>query len=112
MALHNPTFTDVIPISKATVPIVKFYDSETGIHVDLNCNETIGRVNTGMLSVYCGLYPPLRPMLFVIKKWAKSLGFNDPSGTSGPPTLSSYALSLMAIGYLQVRFILRLFDSN
>lgn len=56
------------------------------------------------MGAYCDLSPDLvRPMIMVIKRWAKSHGLNDPSGQNGPVTFSSYALTLMVIGFLQVR---------
>lgn len=48
--------------------------------------------------------PLLRQMVWFIKKWAKPLGLNDPGRTTnGQMSFSSYALTLMAIGHLQVR---------
>ena len=39
----------------------------------------------------------VRPLVVVVKKWAKTQGINDAS----QGTLSSYALTLMVIHYLQ-----------
>jgi len=45
-------------------------------------------------------------MVYALKLWAKAFNLNDPSGANGPPTMSSYCLTLMAIAYLQVRGVL------
>lgn len=55
-----------------------------------------------MIAHYCKLFPPLPALLLAVKKWAKSLGLNNPSGRGGSASFSSYALSVMTIGYLQV----------
>lgn len=47
------------------------------------------------------MLPILRPLLHIIKRWAKPLGLNSPSTAEGS-TFSSYALTLMTIGWLQV----------
>lgn len=104
-------FRNVIAITTASVPIVKFEDPATGLHVDLNCNEQLGLVNTILLNNYCAAWTPLRRMIFFLKKWAKSLGLNDPSGTAGPSSFSSYCLALMTVGFLQVRWIRRVWRS-
>jgi len=36
-----------------------------------------------------------------IKQWAKPLGLNDPSGSQGPSSFSSYCLTMMTIGLFQ-----------
>lgn len=40
-------------------------------------------------------------MIHALKRWASSQGINDNSGATGPATMSSYCLTLMAIAYLQ-----------
>ncbi|KAG9003020.1 hypothetical protein FRB93_011307 [Tulasnella sp. JGI-2019a] len=105
-ALQRAGFTQVIAITSASVPIVKFQDPATGLHVDLNCNEQLGLINTILLNNYCLAWPHLRRMLFFIKKWAKSVGLNDPSGVSGPSSFSSYCLALMTVAYLQAKGVL------
>lgn len=101
--LEGHGFTNVIAIPQASVPIVKFFDPRTGLHVDLNCNNRLGLINTALLQAYCDLWAPLRLMIFFVKTWAKSWALNDPSGANGPASFSSYCLALMCVAYLQVR---------
>lgn len=51
-------------------------------------------------------------MVFALKLWAKAFDLNDPSGANGPPTMSSYCLTLMAIAYLQSRRVLPNLQAN
>ncbi|KAG8848439.1 hypothetical protein FRB96_001225 [Tulasnella sp. 330] len=111
-ALQRAGFTQVVAIANATVPIVKFLDPDTGMHIDLNCNEQLGLINTILLNNYCLAWPYLRYMLFFIKKWAKSLGLNDPSGVNGPSSFSSYCFALMTVAYLQVKGVLPHLQQN
>ncbi|KIJ56368.1 hypothetical protein M422DRAFT_23649 [Sphaerobolus stellatus SS14] len=105
-ALFKKGFTNVIAITGANVPIVKFHDPRTGLDCDINVNDRLGLTNTLLIRRYCNLVPYLRPMIMTIKSWAKPLGLNNPSGQHGPSTFSSYALAIMAIGYLQIEGVL------
>jgi hypothetical protein len=84
---------------------VKFKDPNTGIHCDLNINDQLGSINTSLIQHYCNILPVLRPLLLVIKRWARPLGYNNPAGEPGMPiTFSSYTLAIMTIGLLQVPY--------
>ncbi|CAE6436984.1 unnamed protein product [Rhizoctonia solani] len=101
--LRKARFVDIFAIPTASVPIVKCRDPYTNIKIDVNCNELLGLRNTELLSHYCNLYQPLRPLIFFLKRWAKSYGLNDPSAQTGPPGFSSYCLALMTVAFLQTR---------
>lgn len=95
----------LFPISlsnKKKPTLVKFTDPKTGLDCDINVNEQLGLRNTGMIKRYCDVVPILRPMVWSLKRWAKGVGMNDPSGQMGAVTFSSYALMLMTISFLQV----------
>lgn len=81
----------------ATVPIVKFTDTKTGLQCDLNVNDRLGMINTAMIRRYCALAPHLRPVLVTLKKWAKAMKLNNPAEAS----FSSYALANMTIAMFQ-----------
>ncbi|KAJ1305021.1 hypothetical protein OPQ81_000064 [Rhizoctonia solani] len=101
--LRKARFVDIFAIPTASVPIVKCRDPFTNIKIDINCNELLGLRNTELLAQYCNLYQPLRPLIFFLKRWAKSYGLNDPSAQTGPPGFSSYCLALMTVAFLQTR---------
>ncbi|XP_068693679.1 poly(A) RNA polymerase GLD2-like [Montipora foliosa] len=99
MIMRDPTFCflrncTVVP---ATVPILKFFDTRSGCECDININNTVGVRNTHLLRAYCGVDHRVQPLVVIVKKWAKNHGINDAS----QGTLSSYALTLMVIHYLQ-----------
>ncbi|KAF8576340.1 hypothetical protein K439DRAFT_1640587 [Ramaria rubella] len=111
--LTKSGFTQVLAVPWATVPIVKFRDPDTGLECDLNSNDLLGLWNTRLVERYCDLAPDLvRPMILIIKHWAKSHGLNDPSGQHGPVSFSSYALALMVIGFLQMKGVLPNLQEN
>ncbi|RDX54462.1 Nucleotidyltransferase [Lentinus brumalis] len=87
---------------RATVPIVKFTDPETGLSCDVNVNNRLGCYNTLLFRRYCLLFPPLAPAIRKIKSWARHVGLNSPSTPGVPESFSSYALTLMVIAGLQV----------
>ncbi|KAK0216967.1 hypothetical protein IW262DRAFT_160448 [Armillaria fumosa] len=105
--LRKKSYQGVSVIDSASVPIVKFRDPITGMDCDLNINDRLGLHNSDMVKRYCDLSPLLRPMVRVIKKWAKPLKLNSPSIRSGGRvTFSSYALTLITIAFLQTHHLL------
>nr|XP_046917284.1 poly(A) RNA polymerase GLD2-like [Dermatophagoides farinae] len=83
-------------VIRANVPILKFYD-HNHIEVNLNINKLVTVQNTLLLMHCCSLDSRVAPFLFTIKLWAQKNGINCAYFKS----LSSYALSLMAIFFLQ-----------
>ncbi|KAH9991964.1 hypothetical protein BJV74DRAFT_406271 [Russula compacta] len=101
--LQHCGFKILQKIPTAIVPIVKFKDLSTDIQCDLNINNQLGSINTSLIRDYCDILPVLRPLLLAIKRWARPLGYNSPAGAPGMPiTFSSYTLTIMTIGLLQV----------
>ncbi|XP_028980216.2 poly(A) RNA polymerase GLD2 isoform X2 [Esox lucius] len=82
---------------RAKVPILKFRDKVSGVEFDLNVNNTVGIRNTFLLRSYANTEQRVRPIILVIKRWARHHGINDAS----KGTLSSYTLVLMVLHYLQ-----------
>uniref|UniRef100_H2ZEL1 polynucleotide adenylyltransferase n=2 Tax=Ciona savignyi TaxID=51511 RepID=H2ZEL1_CIOSA len=95
--LHNAHFVRNLQLIFATVPILKFTDSISGMECDFNVNNLTGIRNTFLLLAYARCDPRVRPMVLCIKEWAHSNDIN--SAQYG--TLSSYALVLMILHYLQ-----------
>lgn len=96
-------FQNINSITGANVPILKFETSD-GIAIDLNINNRFGLLNSHLIRAYADLRPNLfRPLCYAVKHWLKRRGLNDPSGSSGLPSLSSYSIVLLVIQYLQLR---------
>jgi poly(A) RNA polymerase GLD2 len=83
----------------AKVPIlrVQFEQPYHDIQIDLNANNPVGIRNTRLLRYYAELDPRVKPLVLVVKEWARGQDINDASRS----TLSSYSLELMVIHYLQ-----------
>ncbi|XP_066194988.1 poly(A) RNA polymerase GLD2 [Sylvia atricapilla] len=82
---------------RAKVPIVRFRDKVSNVDFDLNVNNMIGIRNTFLLRTYAFIENRVRPLVLVIKNWARFHEINDASRG----TLSSYSLALMVVHYLQ-----------
>uniref|UniRef100_A0A8C7LMN4 polynucleotide adenylyltransferase n=1 Tax=Oncorhynchus mykiss TaxID=8022 RepID=A0A8C7LMN4_ONCMY len=82
---------------RAKVPILKFRDKVSGVEFDLNVNNTVGIRNTFLLRSYAYAERRVRPIILVVKRWARHHRINDAS----KGTLSSYTLVLMVLHYLQ-----------
>uniref|UniRef100_A0AC35UDN0 PAP-associated domain-containing protein n=1 Tax=Rhabditophanes sp. KR3021 TaxID=114890 RepID=A0AC35UDN0_9BILA len=83
----------------AKVPILRitFGAPFQDIVVDLNANNSVGIKNTHLLCAYSNFDWRVRPLVSVIKEWAKKRGMNDANKSS----FTSYSLVLMVIHYLQ-----------
>nr|XP_009862414.1 poly(A) RNA polymerase gld-2 isoform X2 [Ciona intestinalis] len=96
--LNNAHFVKNLQLIYATVPILKFEDRISGMECDLNVNNLTGIRNSFLLLAYARCDPRVRPMVLCIKEWAHVNNIN--SAQLG--TLSSYALVLMVLHYLQI----------
>ncbi|CAK1541980.1 unnamed protein product [Leptosia nina] len=91
------SFDPYAELIQAKVPILKFRDAQAGVQVDLNCNNVVGIRNTNLLQGFSRADWRVRPLVVVIKLWARAHRIND----ARRRTLSSYALTLMVIHFLQ-----------
>ncbi|NXP53219.1 GLD2 polymerase, partial [Heliornis fulica] len=85
---------------RAKVPIVRFRDKVRQVfcvEFDLNVNNIIGIRNTFLLRAYAYIENRVRPLVLVVKSWARFHDINDASRG----TLSSYSIVLMVLHYLQ-----------
>lgn len=88
---------DVKWIATSKVPLIKFTHADTGIAVDLSVCNPLALQNTRLQRYYSKIDERVRTLLFTLKHWAKSRQIKDASRC----TLSSYALTLMLLFYLQ-----------
>ncbi|XP_042343922.1 poly(A) RNA polymerase GLD2 [Plectropomus leopardus] len=91
------TYVEKTQLIRAKVPILRFRERGSDLEFDLNINNTVGIRNTFLLRSYAYADLRVRPMILVIKKWARHHRINDAS----KGTLSSYTLVLMVLHYLQ-----------
>ncbi|GMR53379.1 hypothetical protein PMAYCL1PPCAC_23574, partial [Pristionchus mayeri] len=83
----------------AKVPIlrIQFTAPFGDITVDLNANNSVAIKNTHLLCYYSTFDWRVRPLVTIVKEWAKKKGINDANRSS----FTSYSLVLMVIHYLQ-----------
>ncbi|CAE7599264.1 TUT7 [Symbiodinium natans] len=94
---EHPEFTMAQEVLHARVPILKLC-FEGKLEVDLSCHNTLPLQNTMLLKAYSMLDDRVRDLVILVKLWAKE---KEVCGASRSH-LSSYALTLMAIYFMQV----------
>ncbi|XP_069034493.1 poly(A) RNA polymerase GLD2 [Embiotoca jacksoni] len=97
MLFRSLSYVERPQLIKAKVPILRFKEKGSDLEFDLNINNTVGIRNTFLLRSYAYADLRIRPMILVVKKWARHNQINDAS----KGTLSSYTLVLMVLHYLQ-----------
>jgi DNA polymerase sigma len=75
--LRRHGMTEIYTVTKAKVPICKFWDPEYGLSCDVNVNNKIAIRNTQLIKAYVDVDPRVRPILMVVKYWAKQRALND-----------------------------------
>ncbi|KAM7391757.1 hypothetical protein PAMP_022418 [Pampus punctatissimus] len=93
------SYVERTQLIRAKVPILRFREKGSDLEFDLNINNTVGIRNTFLLRSYAYADLRIRPIILVVKKWARHNQINDAS----KGTLSSYTLVLMVLHYLQTR---------
>ncbi|XP_021386809.2 terminal uridylyltransferase 7 [Lonchura striata] len=90
---------NVLPITTAKVPIVKFFHVRSGLEVDISLYNTLALHNTRLLSSYAAIDPRVKYLCYTMKVFTKICDIGDASRGS----LSSYAYTLMVLYFLQQR---------
>ncbi|KAI9230731.1 MAG: hypothetical protein DHS80DRAFT_28621 [Piptocephalis tieghemiana] len=97
--LKSRGFTNIIPIRHSVVPIVKFTHPTLRVEGDICFGASISTANTQLFYAYTLVSPHIRPLLMVMKRWAKVRGIGD----AHLDTLNSYTYCLMMFYYLQLQ---------
>lgn len=92
-------YSEVNPLPKARVPIVKFYVPAVGLRCDMGVNNNLALRNSRLIRDYSLIDDRLRQLAYFVKYWARRRKINDPYRG----TLSSYCYVLMLINFLQVQ---------
>uniref|UniRef100_A0A8C4YJE5 RNA uridylyltransferase n=1 Tax=Gopherus evgoodei TaxID=1825980 RepID=A0A8C4YJE5_9SAUR len=90
---------NVLPITTAKVPIVKFFHVRSGLEVDISLYNTLALHNTRLLSSYAAIDSRVKYLCYTMKVFTKMCDIGDASRGS----LSSYAYTLMMLYFLQQR---------
>uniref|UniRef100_A0A8C2TNQ4 Terminal uridylyl transferase 4 n=1 Tax=Coturnix japonica TaxID=93934 RepID=A0A8C2TNQ4_COTJA len=95
----HPGLRNILPITTAKVPIVKFEHRRSGLEGDISLYNTLAQHNTRMLATYAAIDPRVQYLGYTMKVFAKRCDIGDASRGS----LSSYAYTLMVLYFLQQR---------
>ncbi|KAK4625088.1 Poly(A) RNA polymerase cid13 [Fulvia fulva] len=98
--LHKHGMEKIVCRAAAKVPIVKAWDPELQLAIDINVNNPLALQNTRMIRTYVQLDDRVRPLAKIIKYWTKRRILND-AAYGG--TISSYTWICMIINFLQRR---------
>ncbi|KAM6152800.1 terminal uridylyltransferase 7 isoform 2-T2 [Erethizon dorsatum] len=90
---------NILPITTAKVPIVKFFHLRSGLEVDISLYNTLALHNTRLLSAYSAIDLRVKYLCYTMKVFTKMCDIGDASRGS----LSSYAYTLMVLYFLQQR---------
>ncbi|XP_062994879.1 terminal uridylyltransferase 4 [Elgaria multicarinata webbii] len=95
----HPGLRNILPITTAKVPIVKFEHRRSCLEGDISLYNTLAQHNTRMLATYAAIDPRVQYLGYTMKVFAKRCDIGDASRGS----LSSYAYILMVLYFLQQR---------
>lgn len=98
LELRVPGATRVQRILHARVPIVKYAHEFTDVDCDLCYNNMSGVYMSELLWLYGSLDPRVRPLTFVVRRWAQTVGLtNQHPGR----WITNFPLTLMVLFFLQ-----------
>ncbi|XP_066997183.2 terminal uridylyltransferase 7 [Anabrus simplex] len=92
-----PDFRNLVPVTTAKVPILKFYHPESRLEGDISLYNFLGGINTKLLKAYADIDIRAKILGLVMKRFTKLCDICDASRGS----LSSYTYILMVIHFLQ-----------
>ncbi|XP_070545913.1 speckle targeted PIP5K1A-regulated poly(A) polymerase-like [Ptychodera flava] len=95
-----PGCKQVKAITTARCPVVKFTHADSGMACDIAINNRLAMENTELLHMYGNFDERVRPMVYVVRHWAKLKHLAGNDNYAGP-RLSNYALTLMVMYFLQ-----------
>ena len=80
---HSDGMEKVVCRASAKVPIVKCWDPELKLAIDLNVNNPLALENTRMIKTYVQLDDRVRPLAKIIKYWTNRRILNDAGECTG-----------------------------
>eukprot|EP00055_Hartaetosiga_balthica_P008064 m.28892 g.28892 ORF g.28892 m.28892 type:complete len:415 (+) comp6101_c0_seq1:42-1286(+) len=101
-ALENANIPDRMEvIAKARVPIVKFRDERSQIHVDISFNQPSGPADAESIIRWKKEYIHAEPLVMVVKQFLLQRDLNEPFHGG----IGSFAIFLLVMSFLQRRTV-------
>lgn len=85
-------------IDKTAVPIIKFIDRWTEVHVDISFNQETGLLSAAVINDVVQQFPILPQLMLLIKQFLVQRNLNEVYHGG----ISSYSLTLLAVSFLQL----------
>ncbi|KAF3426816.1 hypothetical protein E2986_01104 [Frieseomelitta varia] len=98
-----PGVTDVKKILEARVPIIKFRNLNTNMQCDLCSTNMTALHMSELLYLYGQLDWRVKPLVFTIRKWARSMNLTKENPGQW---ITNFSLTLLILFYLQTKHIL------
>ncbi|KOX79528.1 Poly(A) RNA polymerase, mitochondrial [Melipona quadrifasciata] len=98
-----PGITDVKKILEARVPIIKFRNLYTNMQCDLSSTNMTALHMSELLYLYGQLDWRVKPLVFTIRKWARSMNLTKENPGHW---ITNFSLTLLILFYLQTKDIL------
>ncbi|EGC34739.1 hypothetical protein DICPUDRAFT_92151 [Dictyostelium purpureum] len=95
--LRKNNYENIITLSHTRIPLIKLFDPEYNINIDLCLNNLLAIENSKLIKSYSSIDPRFQVLYMLIKAWAKAKEINDAADES----LSSYSYANLVIFYLQ-----------
>ncbi|XP_063708236.1 poly(A) RNA polymerase, mitochondrial [Culicoides brevitarsis] len=94
-----PGVHNVRRILQARVPIVKYKHEYLDLEVDLSMNNLTGAYMSELLYMFGEMDQRVRPLVFCIRRWAKSAGLTNPQAPGR--WITNFSLTMLVIFFLQ-----------
>lgn len=99
LELFLPGIGNVRRILKARIPIVKYNHELLDLEIDLSMSNLSGVYMSELLYLFGELDSRVKPLVFVIRKWANAVGLTN-SSVPGP-WITNFSLTCLVLFFLQ-----------